>query len=252
MPEQSPSASRDAACERTRTTDLLQLRVIIQALQGVAQGCKSRMSKGLPLLSFAQCCTVLRSQWCQSGVNQPHICLILWLIVSPCESTSGRYNPMQLTGEPLRPPHTRRSPALARYWWTNLTAMDPSPTAEATRLIEPLRASPAANTPGRLASKGYGSRECPAHTSPWSADRSKASPVRMKPLSSSSTAAWSQPVLASAPMKTKRDRAQRVRRAPERLSSTPIPSNWFSPMSSRISVRASNSTFSASLILCTR
>jgi len=27
------------------------------------------MSKGFSLLCLAQCCTVLRSRWCQSGVN---------------------------------------------------------------------------------------------------------------------------------------------------------------------------------------
>ena len=32
--------------------------------------------------------------------------------------------------------------------WTSRTAIDPSPTAEATRLTEPLRASPTAKTPG--------------------------------------------------------------------------------------------------------
>jgi hypothetical protein len=33
------------------------------------------------------------------------------------------------------------APASARYWWINLTAIAPSPTAEATRLIEPARAT---------------------------------------------------------------------------------------------------------------
>jgi hypothetical protein len=36
--------------------------------------------------------------------------------------------------------------------------MAPSPTAEATSLIEPFRTSPAANTPGRLVSNGNGGR----------------------------------------------------------------------------------------------
>jgi hypothetical protein len=45
------------------------LRVIIQALQEVAQVCKSRISKRLSLHRFAPCCTVLRSRWCQSGVT---------------------------------------------------------------------------------------------------------------------------------------------------------------------------------------
>jgi hypothetical protein len=46
------------------------LRVIGRALQGVAQGCKSRTSKPLSLLCLALCCTVLRSRWCQNGVTE--------------------------------------------------------------------------------------------------------------------------------------------------------------------------------------
>jgi len=46
------------------------LRVISQALQGYAQGCKSRISRRLSLLRVAECCTVLRSQWYQSGINR--------------------------------------------------------------------------------------------------------------------------------------------------------------------------------------
>jgi hypothetical protein len=57
------------ADERTRTADLLQLRVIHQALQGFARHCKSRISKPVSLLCLAVCCSVLRSQWCQSGVK---------------------------------------------------------------------------------------------------------------------------------------------------------------------------------------
>jgi hypothetical protein len=45
------------------------LRVIIQALQEFAQGCKSPISKGLLLLCIAVSCTVLCSRWCQIGVN---------------------------------------------------------------------------------------------------------------------------------------------------------------------------------------
>ena len=37
-------------------------------------------------------------------------------------------------------------------------AIDPSPTAEATRLMLPQRTSPTANTPGRLVSSRYGGR----------------------------------------------------------------------------------------------
>src|SRR5215216_3922285 len=45
------------------------LRVIIQALQGLADDCKSRISKPLSLLCLALCCTVLRSRWYQSGIK---------------------------------------------------------------------------------------------------------------------------------------------------------------------------------------
>ena len=38
-------------------------------------------------------------------------------------------------------------------WWTKETAIEPSPTAEATRLTLPARTSPTANTPGRLVSR---------------------------------------------------------------------------------------------------
>lgn len=47
----------------------------------------------------------------------------------------------------------QRRPCWARTWWTKLTAMDPSPTAEATRLTLPERTSPVAKTPGRLVSR---------------------------------------------------------------------------------------------------
>jgi hypothetical protein len=57
------------ADEGTRTADLSSLRVIIQALLGIAQAYKYCISKPVSILSFAQCCTVLRSRWCQSGVN---------------------------------------------------------------------------------------------------------------------------------------------------------------------------------------
>ena len=44
--------------------------------------------------------------------------------------------------------------AWARYSWMSETAIDPSPTALATRLIERARTSPATNTPGTLVSSG--------------------------------------------------------------------------------------------------
>jgi hypothetical protein len=57
------------ADERTRTADLLQLRVIIHELQGCAEGCKSTICKRISFLCHALCYTVLRSEWYQSGVS---------------------------------------------------------------------------------------------------------------------------------------------------------------------------------------
>ena len=61
----------ERADERTRTADLVSLRVISQTLQGFARTCKSRISKPDSILWFALCCTVPRSRWCQSGVRNP-------------------------------------------------------------------------------------------------------------------------------------------------------------------------------------
>ena len=61
--------------------------------------------------------------------------------------------------------------------------MEPSPTAEATRLIEPVRTSPAANTPGRLVSRGDGCYGRFRHRFRSSTERSNAPPVRTKPRS---------------------------------------------------------------------
>src|SRR5215469_13194138 len=55
----------------------------------------------------------------------------------------------QLTGTGCGGTRPTRRP---RCSLTNRIAIDPSPTAEATRFTEPLRTSPAANTPGVLVS----------------------------------------------------------------------------------------------------
>src|SRR5215218_3561287 len=62
-------AGKKRADERTRTADLISLRVITQALEECAGGCKSRISKGVSVLCLAGCCTVLRSRWYQSGIR---------------------------------------------------------------------------------------------------------------------------------------------------------------------------------------
>src|ERR1044072_6633247 len=67
----------------------------------------------------------------------------------PARRLMVRYGPKP----PLHPDHID-----LRYSCTNFTAIAPSPTAEATRLIDLARTSPAANTPARLVSKRNGSR----------------------------------------------------------------------------------------------
>jgi DNA-binding NarL/FixJ family response regulator len=49
---------------------------------------------------------------------------------------------------------------------TDRTALAPSPTAAATRFIEPCRTSPTAKTPGTLVSKGRGPRPSTDQISP--------------------------------------------------------------------------------------
>src|SRR5229473_630187 len=82
-----------------------------------------------------------------------------------------------------------------------LTAMAPSPTADAQRLTDPLRTSPAAKTPGRLVSRNNGVRPCARQRSPRTASRGTAAPVRTKPFLSSCTQPLRQSVCGSAPMK---------------------------------------------------
>jgi hypothetical protein len=45
------------------------LRVITQALQGCAGGCRTRIPRPDSLLRVAECCTVLRSRWYQIGIR---------------------------------------------------------------------------------------------------------------------------------------------------------------------------------------
>src|SRR5207302_1093404 len=83
-----------------------------------------------------------------------------------------------------------------RYSCTNWIAIAPSPTAEATRLTESDRTSPAANTPARLVSSRNGCR-LPVQCGDCASD----GPVLMNPLSSRSISDGSQSVRGTAPMK---------------------------------------------------
>src|SRR6202008_1585891 len=83
--------------------------------------------------------------------------------------------------------------------WTNETAIDPSPTADATRLTLPHRTSPTANTPGSEVSSRYGERLA-GHRAAARSSFVRSRPVLMKPFASSATRPFSQPVFASAPV----------------------------------------------------
>src|SRR5205085_3007452 len=87
--------------------------------------------------------------------------------------------------------HPTRLVGTARCAWTNRTAIDPSPTAAAQRLVEPERTSPAAKMPCTLVSSKL---SAPA-----------ASPVRMKPSAARATASSSHSVHGCAPRKKKRN-----------------------------------------------
>jgi hypothetical protein len=53
------------------------LRVITQALQGIAGVCKSRIFKGGSFPCLAPRYTVLRSRWYQSGINSGNSCFTI-------------------------------------------------------------------------------------------------------------------------------------------------------------------------------
>src|SRR5437868_755368 len=93
------------------------------------------------------------------------------------------------------------SPASARNACKAATTCAPSPTAAATRLADPARTSPIANTPGRWVSGGL----------------RMLAPVRTKPLSSSLTPEPDdQAVLESAPINKNRRWIARLISSPDR------------------------------------
>ena len=116
----------------------------------------------------------------------------------------------------------------ARYVWQSRTAIDPSPTAEAVRRMAPLRTSPTAKTPGRLASNRNGSRAASCQAGAVLTD----SPVEMKPFSSSANVSANHAVGALAPIKMNRAATLMVRRSPVYLCSTVTPVSAFSPTNS--------------------
>src|SRR5436190_13982858 len=99
--------------------------------------------------------------------------------------------------------------------------MAPSPTAEATRLDEPERTSPAANTPAWLVSSRNGCRravQC--------GDLASAGPVWTNPLASLSISGGSQSVRGTAPMKLNTAGVSTVRTAPDLLLTISTAVRW--------------------------
>ena len=88
-------AGKWRADERTRTAYPCSLRVITQALQGVAEACKSRISKPFSIPRVAACCTVLRSRWYQIGIRST-------------SSTTFASASREVSRPPLTPPARRR------------------------------------------------------------------------------------------------------------------------------------------------
>ena len=70
----------------------------------------------------------------------------------PSTSPTGCRSASTATGCPIRRERHSASRHSARTLWQSWTQIDPSPTAEATRLTLPARTSPTAKTPGRLVS----------------------------------------------------------------------------------------------------
>ena len=91
----------------------------------------------------------------------------------------------------------------SRYRWTKVTAIAPSPTADATRFTELCRTSPAANDPGTLVSRKKGWRSSVQHAGGRPSEN-KSEPVTRYPLGSRMMAvSLAQSVFGAPPMQTK-------------------------------------------------
>src|SRR6266850_7437642 len=91
----------------------------------------------------------------------------------------------------------------ASTWCTNDTAIEPSPTADATRLIFPPRISPTANTPGKLVSRRYGAR-ARGHLAFAKSSGVRSTPVLINPALSQATQPPSHSEFGTAPVIEKR------------------------------------------------
>src|SRR6185503_17567983 len=82
---------------------------------------------------------------------------------------------------------------------TKETAIEPSPTADATRLMLPLRTSPTAKTPGRLVSSRCGGRAS-GHRAVSRSPADRSGPVLMNACASRARQPLSHAVLGTAPV----------------------------------------------------
>jgi hypothetical protein len=107
---------KQRADERTRTAYPCSLGVITQVLQGYAGDCKSRISKRHSLLRVAACCTVLRSQWYQSGINRGVVPSRSCSLAHASEVRSAPSRARQHTGNPRPIPslNTQHGPSYRR------------------------------------------------------------------------------------------------------------------------------------------
>src|SRR3954451_4159448 len=135
-------------------------------------------------------------------------------------------------------PGTSCRRASATSWWTSWIAIEPSPTADATRFTEAWRTSPAANTPGTLVSSRNGLR---ASGQPESSPRS--APVSTNPRESRASSGGSQAGRARTPIIRKRPCAPPVSSCPPPSRSTSRRSHPSSPPPPTTSARSRTSTF---------
>src|SRR3954466_4026249 len=144
----------------------------------------------------------------------------------------------------------RASPGRFAYWrntwWTNATAIEPSPTADATRLTLPLRTSPTAKMPGLLVSSRYGARAS-GHFARGSSSSESSAPVFTKPFSSRMTQPSIHDVFGTAPAMMNRWPMGWVSTAPVRSSRHLSRSSLPSPSTPTIcvSVRSEIAGFSS-------
>src|SRR3712207_5587551 len=89
-----------------------------QALQGLADGRKPPFLEGF-LLCLAQCCTVLRSPWCQSGVRWGSLAALTCPFLPSYEATVVKNPKVAALARPsLLLVALESSPPSYAAWWT--------------------------------------------------------------------------------------------------------------------------------------